>query len=379
MIDLNMTGFGHFEFNKNIINLISKNRSMIFYGESKLVDIIFKNCTYKNNIKFNKFFFPEANSKIKLLFREILAIIYITLIFISLINRKKTIEVYFLSVIPLTHFYVKLINIFFSYKVTIFLHGELEAFKENTNLPSFKYYYSIACKAIRIFNNQFKYIVLGESILKNLNKFIKTENINFIDHPYSFDKIFQPETNNQTINFGIVGKAILGEKNSHLIFKLAEFIRKKAQSNINNPKFTIIGTLSKNLLSYSNNYVDFNEHAKMLSADEFETKILKLDFVLFFYNADSYKYTASGAFFDCVKYEIPFVAIKNDFFNYYQEKFGALGYLEDDYESIEKRILLILNTSEEDKINEIKVFKNNLRTMKTTLKNNTNNFFENIK
>ena len=86
-----------------------------------------------------------------------------------------------------------------------------------------------------------------------------------------------------------------------------------------------------------------------------------------------------SAFFDCVKYEIPFIAIKNDFFNYYQEKYGPIGYLEDDYQSIEKRILLLLNASEEDKINEIKVFKNNLKTMKVTLKKNTNNFFENIK
>lgn len=117
----------------------------------------------------------------------------------------------------------------------------------------------------------------------------------------------------------------------------------------------------------------------MLSDVEFETKILMLDFVLFFYNSDSYKYTASGAFFDCVKYEIPFIAIKNDFFNYYQEKYGPIGYLEDDYESLENRIVLILNTSNEDINKEINVFKNNLRTMKVTLKKNTNNFFENIK
>lgn len=375
-----MTEFGHFEFNKNVLNHISKNRSVIFFGESKLVDILFKNCIYKNNIKFNKFFFPDANSKIKLLFREILAIIYISLIFIYLSRRKKTIEFYFLSVIPLTHFYVKLINVFFSYKVTIFLHGELEAYKKQTNLPSFKYYYSIACKAIRIFNYHFKYIVLGESIFKNLNKIINTENISFIDHPYSYDEIFHIEKTNKVISFGSVGKAIIGEKNSHLIFKLAEFIRNNNNvSHTDNSRFTIVGTLSKELHSYANDYVDFNEQKGMLSDVEFETRILTLDFILFFYNSDSYKYTASGAFFDCVKYEIPFIAIKNDFFNYYQEKYGPIGYLEDDYQLIEKRILLLLNASEEDKINEIKVFKNNLKTMKVTLKKNTNNFFENIK
>jgi glycosyltransferase involved in cell wall biosynthesis len=191
--------------------------------------------------------------------------------------------------------------------------------------------------------------------------------------------ICEPRKNNKIISFGSVGKAIIGEKNSHLIFKLADFIKNNSISNIYNSKFTIVGTLSKDLLSCSNNYVDFNEQEVMLSNVEFETKILMLDFVLFFYNSDSYKYTASGAFFDCVKYEIPFIAIKNDFFNYYQGKYGPIGYLEDDYESLEKRIVLILNTSIEDINKEINVFKNNLRTMKVTLKKNTNNFFENIK
>ena len=374
-----MTGFGHFEFNKNIVNHISKSRNIIFFGESKLVDVLSNNCIYNTNIKFKTFFFPQANTKIKLLSREILAISYITFIFFYLLTKKKSIKFYFLSVIPLTHFYIKLINNFFSYKITIFLHGELEAFKKNSLLPSHKYYYSIACKAVQILNNNFNYIVLGESIFKNLNKIIKTENISYIDHPYSFDETYHIDKNNKIISFGSVGKAIIGEKNSHLIFKLADFIKNNSISNIYNSKFTIVGTLSKDLLSCSNNYVDFNEQEVMLSNVEFETKILMLDFVLFFYNSDSYKYTASGAFFDCVKYEIPFIAIKNDFFNYYQGKYGPIGYLEDDYESLEKRIVLILNTSIEDINKEINVFKNNLRTMKVTLKKNTNNFFENIK
>lgn len=84
-----MTGFGHFEFNKNIVNHISKSRNIIFFGESKLVDVLSNNCIYNYNIKFKTFFFPQANTKIKLLLREILAIPYITLIFFYLLTKKN--------------------------------------------------------------------------------------------------------------------------------------------------------------------------------------------------------------------------------------------------------------------------------------------------
>jgi hypothetical protein len=67
-----------------------------------------------------------------------------------------------------------------------------------------------------------------------------------------------------------------------------------------------------------------------------------VDYAVFFYPADSYRLTASGAFFDALAFAKPLIAIRNPFFEHYFSRFGDIGYLCDDYAEVKKMVSDIL-------------------------------------
>ena len=76
----------------------------------------------------------------------------------------------------------------------------------------------------------------------------------------------------------------------------------------------------------------------MVSIAEMRTRIDQLDFILFFYNSETYRLTASGTIFDAISRKKPIIALRNDYFEYIFNKFGSIGYLVD---SIEEMATLI--------------------------------------
>ena len=67
-----------------------------------------------------------------------------------------------------------------------------------------------------------------------------------------------------------------------------------------------------------------------LNRDEFNEKISSLDYVLYLYPVNTYKYTASGSLMDSINIERPIISFKNDYFKYIFDKFGQLGFLVND-------------------------------------------------
>ena len=53
----------------------------------------------------------------------------------------------------------------------------------------------------------------------------------------------------------------------------------------------------------------------VLPRNIFENKIKELDYLLFFYDEDTYKLTASGALFDALLFEKPSIYLSNDYFD----------------------------------------------------------------
>jgi hypothetical protein len=368
-----MTGLGHLEFNSGILNYLSSIKNVHFYGEKSLVKNIQLKMIDNAYIKTSSFFFPEANSKIKLLLREILGIIYLTLLFLYNYRERKKSTLIFLSIIPLTHLYCKFLNVLFKYEIKIFLHGEMEALNPKNKMISVKYYYRFSCIALKMQNYRFSYFVLGESIMSNIKKIAGVRNIDFIDHPYSLvnNEFENLKTSNKTeYTFGTVGRAIAGEKNSQLIFQLANEVQ--STKNLISANFEIAGSISKEILEYANEKVSYHLSSTMLGQEEFIKKVLKLDFILFFYSKDAYQFSASGAFFDCVKFETPIIAIKNNFFLYYFEKYGDIGLLAENYDELKFAIIDLLNIQSDELERKILSFKLNLRKMKKDLL--TNNF-----
>ncbi|MDL1914022.1 MAG: glycosyltransferase family 4 protein [Bergeyella sp.] len=87
------------------------------------------------------------------------------------------------------------------------------------------------------------------------------------------------------------------------------------------------------------NYPKVNFVAKKntyLSRKEFNEGVEKLDFILFFYDNEQYRLTASGAIFDAIEHEKVIIAIRNDYFEEIFQKCGDLGFLcKDDTEVFE--------------------------------------------
>lgn len=67
--------------------------------------------------------------------------------------------------------------------------------------------------------------------------------------------------------------------------------------------------------------------SEFLSRAELAARIGRLDYALFLYPPEEYELTASGSILEAINYEKPILSLRNDYFGYLFEKFGAFGVL----------------------------------------------------
>jgi hypothetical protein len=259
-------------------------------------------------------------------------------------NKNKVNFVYLSSIFPISHLFLKLIKkLYPKVRLIVGLHGELEFVREGKEaklrfLGMFlKYSFKISS------NSNLKYLVFGSIIKSNFIKYnlLSPESLLSIDHPYnySWNKSIILSLNT-TIKFGTIGIGSLNKKTEKL-FALAEHFRNDVSSN--KICFELIGTMLPNLERFINPYVKTNGINKMLPRYEFDNQIMELNYSLFFYDNSFYKLCASGAFFDAIKFDKPIFALKNDFFEYYFEKLGNIGFLFSNLDEMKDQIALIIN------------------------------------
>ena len=236
---------------------------------------------------------------------------------------------------------VRTMNIFnkiFHRKILIFCHGEMEyliadySFFGPFNRLLFKLGRSFFLnKKIHIEKN-IKFVVLGDSILKNIKKitpFNISSSFIAIDHSYFFkNDINNKDSFSDSVKIGTVG----------LFYKKKgadEFCYLVSLINNNKIKFSITGKIFYDLDKLKKLNVDLpnNLGKGFVSRDELETRVKKLDFILYLYPTDSYQLMASGAILDALSLQKPIIALKNDYFDYIFKKFGEFGFL---FESVEK-------------------------------------------
>lgn len=173
------------------------------------------------------------------------------------------------------------------------------------------------------------FIVLGESIFQNLSNILNKEQIlhfNSIDHPYYlYSGNHCVKTSSTRVkHLGVVG-SLSPAKGLHEFMAFVESVEKEKLDC----KISIIGRIS------THKYDDFMAKHNIditwvyLERDEMEKRIKELDCVLYFYPKDSYKLIASGAVFDAIKYNIPVLAFKNDYFEYIFKKLNYPAFLVD--------------------------------------------------
>jgi hypothetical protein len=89
-----------------------------------------------------------------------------------------------------------------------------------------------------------------------------------------------------------------------------------------------------------------DEENALMDREALNERIQRLDYILFFYHSNMYKYLASGAVLDAVNAEIPIIALRNDYFEYLFSRFGPFGYLVDSIDEMESVIRKLLAEKE---------------------------------
>ena len=79
-------------------------------------------------------------------------------------------------------------------------------------------------------------------------------------------------------------------------------------------------------------------HRRYLTRDELYEQIRQLDYALFLFQPEVYRFTASGSVFDAIVCETPILSLSNDYFRGLFDSYGDFGYLENDLDSMAQRI-----------------------------------------
>jgi hypothetical protein len=348
-----------------VISLIFSDQRINFYCENELYNNITKEINTSLNINHKPILNNEKYSFRYNLYVNIIKSIYY--LFHILINYNKSDDVIFiLCMHPVTNYiYSKVRNFFSNSKIYIVLHGEIEQLDKTKERNKFwrQHFYTTRMLKNNLINS--KYLVLGEVIKSNLVKVssLDEENIISIDHPYIYRNINTLSIDShKTIIISSIGK-INEMKRSYLIFKLGE----KLQKQIIDKKIELklIGMIGKRYLPYLNDYASYEGIGNTyLDQEELEQKIMTSNYLIYFYDNDSYKFISSGAFFDAIKYEKPIIALKNDYFEYYFKIGGNIGFLCNDLEEMGR----IIEKLVESDCNEIyNLQKNNIKLLKDKL------------
>ncbi len=251
-------------------------------------------------------------------------------------RRGKASRVVLLSLLPVGGVCLRLLRpLFPSTKVMAVLHGELEHLRRKRDEADHKLGVMMRF-ALRACSRRTRFIVLGEPVRRNLLKHmprLSPHKVVAIDHPYHYPEFAagQKDAPAGFVQFG-VGSISKGTQN---IFPVARRVRQ----SVPGAKFYIAGGIYPELGAFldSDNVV-YPAPGSNLSRAQIDQIAAKCSYSLFFYTNEHYRLCASGAFFDAVRYGLPIVGLRNDFFEYYFEKYGRPGYLFDSTEELEGKL-----------------------------------------
>lgn len=369
VLEANVSGNKHSMFNASflkMLSIIAPKGKLFFYAEE----------THKNCIKE---FLKSDGDVLKLINFSIIKIVDkgrfllpIKFIFeiynttrILFKYRKEDYLLILTSISQFSNFIIKLIKLFFpKTKMLFVIHGELEFIKKHDQqtflLKLWGWFLKYSFK-IKTDSNTF-YLVLGDIIKTNMEKYnlVDLNKVLSIDHPCLYTSSAQKANKEKSIlKIGAIGVASL-QKKSQYIFDIGDKIIEKGKSNI---KLEIIGKILPNTYKYLREGVIYSTKNVMIDQKTFDKKIAQLDFSLFFYDNTYYELCASGAFFDALNHEIPMLGLKNDFFIYYFNKYGSMGYLFDDVNELID-FVIVYNKSHDENYNS---FIDNMKDAKNDL------------
>ena len=238
-----------------------------------------------------------------------------------IINETDADIIIFLSCFPDVQFAIQMYAKFIGTKkkIVIFTHGELEGLlmSEKWKLWSYPFWISL-CMKNTMPQNVYR-IVLGKSIMDNLNKLHHDKAIFYIDQPrdnFSTENKVCHEKKHNTYSF--IGD-FLEKKGSKTFLKASEMTD-------SNSRFMIIGKYHPVTNASIGSNVCICGKNGFIEKDEFDELIKETTYACYPYPTNSYRLTASGAVLDAIRFLKPIIYIANDYFDSIFEGAGNIGY-----------------------------------------------------
>jgi hypothetical protein len=288
----NMNSVPHSEVNAgflSLLELVYQDEKLVFIADINHYNAIqkIKSCERWNYIPSKVFSYEP---KLFLLNDFILIFKIIGMLF----RAKKTDTIYLLGIMPLAHIFISFLNSLLQKKCIVCLHGQMEAYLDNTKIGMSKYYYRLS-KFVFKRKDAIDYLIFGESIKNNLSYlFTSNKKLIVIDQPYIYHEIKEKEMFPVKTNYtlGILGR-FDHSKNINEFFTFVDLL---AQEIIENKiVIKIIGKVNCEIPDKYKSLISF--YNKTLTKEEFEKEALQLDFVISFTDENYYKATPSGVFF----------------------------------------------------------------------------------
>ncbi|HIB8180947.1 TPA: hypothetical protein ACWX1I_002350 [Elizabethkingia anophelis] len=366
-LDLFSTENFHEVYNSSVLyhlqstNLVSKyilNRS----SYENCIKLLNDNNLFINNKgNLNFIWLPKRKNSYSIFFRYLIGCLY-AIFFLIKYGKSKRTKIIFAQLNPFLALLLNFKNNYLKSNIDIICHGELEysIAKSKIYKPLFLYSNFIKKFLENKRNDNIRLIVLSNSIKENLKKYypnIPLQSIDVVYHPYIYSNNIQYNNNDQIKVLGTIG-SMAPSKGLNNLIKLAEILKEKTKDI----KIQVVGSYDFLTDEYP---VEFVFDMKYFpNNEEFNDKISKLDVILFFYEKNSYKLTASGALLDAVNHNKIVLSLRNEYFEDLFNKFGAIGFLCDDVNEMAALIEGICHK----KIN-IDIFQSNLLNWrnKTTL------------
>lgn len=346
IIDSVCFGGWHLNFNLQLMHILCEiSDNVFYYGAQDFGE------NYAN-LKIKRIYVIRGNSRIARVMR--LLVSFINDVWQLLISNSSQIIIYsFDSCISLNA--INIISKILNRRVILIRHGSMEMLKSDLTERGVIYNFESSLikkfflnKKTRIAKNLY-FFVLGDILLQNLSKVLDAKifpHFRSFEQPYLFDgKNFNKKINlNSNLLLGTVG--VFNEnKGGRVLLKLMSILSHKGVNNIN---YSITGRIDFDLSVLNEYNIDLpsNSGRSMISNEERNARIDRLDFILYFYSFDTYKFTASAAIFDAINRRRPIIALRNDYFDYIFKKYGPFGYLVDSVEEMASLIATIVKGNE---------------------------------
>lgn len=183
------------------------------------------------------------------------------------------------------------------------------------------------------------FAVLGSSIYSHvaplLSEACRSRLLQF-EHPVVFPvKMERPERQDEKLIVGTIG-SMRESKGIAALLELADLLKDNPQVELR-----CLGKidLSADTVKQANIVQPAEVEQSFLTREEMYHQIRQLDYALFLFPPERYKFTASGSVFDAIACETPVIALRNDYFEHLFVYCAEFGYLEDSIDAISHRIL----------------------------------------